>query len=475
MVKTGLYQAILKSVVGRFSIYLIQVISLVITARIFGPKDFGIIASIQVFVVFFQMLGDVGIGPAIINEDRFGKNKRDGIFTVTALIGIVLAVVFYLFSFALNGFYGGYEYQQIALLVCVSIFFSSLSIISITAMNKDTKFIHLAACDIISEIVALGCIMYLYSKGFGVLALAARPAVQSTLRFSIVYYLSKNTTIGRPSFGLELFHIKSIFSFSIYQFGFNFINYFSKNLDNILVGKFFGLSYLGIYDRAYQLMRYPLMLTTFAMTPAIQPILTKIKHDKSRVAHEHAVLCKRLLLISLPICLFIYLNSNSIVLFMFGDEWVSVEPVIKIFSLIIPIQTVVSVSGSFYQVMNKTKLLFCSGVICSISNIIGISIGIYLGDISYVAISVVCSYSINFFVIKYILIKYCFFKSMKDFFINILKAFVVLPSMVIYTIGSLVLDIDISPFINLMLSAALLVLSLLISYKPLMNVMKESQ
>ena len=55
------------------------------------------------------------------------------------------------------------------------------------------------------------------------------------------------------------------------------------------------------------------------------------------------------------------------------------------------------------------------------------------------------------------------------------EAFVVLPSMVIYTIGSLVLDIDISPFINLMLSAALLVLSLLISYKPLMNVMKESQ
>ena len=41
------------------------------------------------------------------------------------------------------------------------------------------------------------------------------------------------------------------------QFGFNFINYFSRNSDNILIGKFISTEALGNYNKAYQLLMYP--------------------------------------------------------------------------------------------------------------------------------------------------------------------------------------------------------------------------
>lgn len=42
--------------------------------------------------------------------------------------------------------------------------------------------------------------------------------------------------------------LRKIFSYSAYQFLFNVINYFSRNLDKLLIGKYMGMSDLGYYE-----------------------------------------------------------------------------------------------------------------------------------------------------------------------------------------------------------------------------------
>ncbi|MCL1106149.1 oligosaccharide flippase family protein [Shewanella algicola] len=449
-----LYRAIAKSVTGRLSIYIVQFASLAIYARLFTPEQFGIIASIQVFVIFFQMLADVGIGPAIINEENFSSEKRDGIFSVTAVIGCILSIVFFFFSYALNYFYGGYEYQDIAFFVCIAIFFNSLNIVPITAMNKDAKFIHIAIVDILVECISLALVYALFTNGYGLLSLAARPAVQGFTRFTFIWIISINTQIGRPYFGIELHHIKSILSFSLYQFGFNFINYFSRNLDNILVAKYFGMVSVGMYDKAYQLMRYPLMVTTFAMTPAIQPVLTKYRNDKSKVIKEHNLLTSRLLALSLPISVFIYINCNSVILFLFGSQWLAIEPLVKIFTFIIPVQAVLSTTGSFFQVMNKPRLLFISGFVSAILNIAAIVVGVYIGEVEYLALGLVFAYCVNFFQAYFILFKFCFKNSPINFYLYLFKGIlVVLPPIGFYILfNSFLVDLDLSSFLDLFIN-----------------------
>lgn len=472
--KNILYKAILKSVSGRFSAYLFQFFAIAIYARLFTPKEFGIIASIHVFVVFFQMLADIGIGPAIINEDEFGSNKRNGIFTVTAIIGCILAVLFFLFSYLLNSFYGAYEYQEIAVFVCVAIFFSSMNIVPTTAMNKDAKFIHLAGVDIFSECLALFVVYSLYMQEFGLLALAARPAVQAITKFFIIWLMSNRTQLGRPYFGVELYHIKSILRFSSYQFGFNFVNYFSRNLDNLLIAKYFGMVAVGIYDKSYQLMRYPLMVTTFAMTPAIQPVLTKFRNDVYKVIIEHNRLTARLFALSLPISFFIWTNSNSIILFLFGEQWLEVNPLIKIFSLTIPIQTVLSTSGSFFQVMNKPRLLFISGFIAAGVSVTAIITGIILGELKYVAIALVAAFSINFLQIYFVLFRYCFNSSSSSFYLGLIRTagVMLLPLISYYSIHSLFLaNSSFSAATDLLVNVIFGLLSIIIFFFPIRKVL----
>ncbi|KTF16420.1 oligosaccharide flippase family protein [Pseudoalteromonas carrageenovora] len=470
MIKSPLYSAIFKSVTGRLLTYVFQFAALALYARLFSPEEFGVIASIQVFLIFFQMLADIGVGPAIINEDKFGKKKRDGIFSVTAISGLLLAIVFYFFSYLLNSFYNGYEYQQIAVFVSITIFFSTLNIVPITAMNKDAKFLHLAMVDVFVELFTIIAVYILYTQEFGVLALAARSTVQSIMRFLLTWHLSKNTSIGNPFVGAELFHIKSIMTFSSYQFGFNFINYFSRNLDNILIAKYFGMASVGIYEKAYQLMRYPLMVTTFAMTPAIQPILTKVRSDLSLIIKEHNLLSSRLFAISILISAFIFINSRDVVLLLFGETWIQVEPLIKILSVMIPIQAVMSISGSFFQVMNKPKLLFISGALAAIVNVFGIVIGINIGSMEAVATALVISFTINFVCTYIMLFKFVFKHSQKEFYIKLLKVFLAsMPSIILYYMTNyyVLSDYQLSAFLNLLVNSVVGCLLLALFYVPI--------
>ncbi len=81
--------------------------------------------------------------------------------------------------------------------------------------------------------------------------------------------------------------MKKIFKFSAYQYMFNIINYFSRNLDKILIGKYMGMSSLGYYEKSYRLMMLPLQNITHVFTPVIHPIFSDYQHDLDHLATSY--------------------------------------------------------------------------------------------------------------------------------------------------------------------------------------------
>lgn len=150
---------------------------------------------------------------------------------------------------------------------------------------------------------------------------------------------------------------------------------------------------------------------------------------------------------------------------MFGAQWVEVVPIIEIFSFMIPIQAVLSTSGSFFQVMNKPRYLFYIGISSAAVTISAIVIGINLGDIFHVASCIVIAYSINFLQIYRVLFKNCFHVSQRDFYKGLLKttSYTSLP-MILYGLTNLKLKdfLIFNPFINLVISSICLIVILLI-------------
>jgi len=393
---------------GKYAVYAVQLISLMVLARQFSPSLFGVVASVQVFFVFFQLFSEAGIGPALINVKNLAPQDRDGLFSLTLLFGTVISLIFILLASAFESFYHISRVNEVVPYLAGSIFFYTAAIVPTAALLHDRKFLKVSQAGLIAEAGSLVGVLVLRKLIDPLHALAAKSFIFSILQFFSCFWFSRNTIFGLPAPGSRLSAINSIISFSLYQFGFNIINYFSRNLDNILVGRQLGASSLASYDKAYQLMRYPLMLLTFAMTPAIQPVINKHIEDKKMIERLHRDFTFKLAVIGLIVGAIIVFFSREIVTLLLGPQWNSVTPIIHILAFSIPVQVVLSTSGSFFQGMNRADLLFKAGGGTAVIIVTAIVVGALCRDLIVLSWGLVIAYYITFFLVYYILYKMVF-------------------------------------------------------------------
>lgn len=405
-------------------LYAVQLGSMMVLARLFTPEQFGYIAAVQVFSIFFILLSEVGIAPAFINKKVHKKDETDGIFTVTGLIGLAICLLFIFLAPAIADFYNDELYIYIVIPSALAVVFSGFSVIPTASLQLDCRFITIARCEVKSEIISLVLSLALMNFIDPVIALSLKFTLFSFFKFLFLWFSSKKTSIGSAGLSTNFKAIKPLMNFSMYQFGFNFVNYFSRNLDNILVGKYVGANSLGIYDQAYKIMRYPLMLLTFAITPAIQPMMKTIAHDNQHFLKMHNKFFNYISLVGLLVGILVLLFSDLIVLILLGKGWEEVSNIIKMLSLSIPVQIVMSTSGGFFQASGKVKALFYSGVLTAAINVTSIVLGVMNGNIVILALFISIAFQLNFFISYYIFSKFVLNIYMLDF-VKEIKVFVI--------------------------------------------------
>ena len=396
-VKKDLNKAIIQSLTGKYSLYIFQIVSLAILSRIFTPEMFGILATLQVIVMFFQLVATSSLGPAVVYADVLSAKDRDGIFSFTLLLGIALVSVFFLIADSLLIWLGlGAERTQLTIMVCFVILASSASMLPVATLQKDSLFIDIAKADIYAEFLAFSLCIILFYLDFGFIALASKFVFVPTVRFFFYYFKSAKTLIGQPKLGRSFSSIKLLLSFAKYQFGFNLLNYFSRNLDTILITKYFGVATVGFYEKSYQVMRYPLQLFTFAITPALQPVLTKYKNQVEVIEAEYYPVAFKLATLGFFVSWVIFWGANDIIYIMFGPQWHEAGQYLSLLAVSIPLQMVLSSTGGIYQAVGQSKLQFYCGIFSSIINVSAIIIGIYCADLLMLCQLLVLGFIINF-------------------------------------------------------------------------------
>jgi O-antigen/teichoic acid export membrane protein len=403
-----LAKALAKSLGSRYIVYAVQMISMMVLARLFSPETFGIFAVLQVFALFFVLFSEMGLAPALINEKSISSKMRNGVFSLSWLIGVLLCLIFWSCAPLIANFYNNPDYTLLVIPIALSVIFNTICIVPLASLQKDTSFVRIARSDALAELFSLFCILIAMQYISPIWSLCIKPFAVSIVRALLLWLASGKTQTGRASFGKDIGQVKRLLSFSMYQFGFNFLNFFSRNLDNILVGKYFSSASLGIYDKAYQLMKYPLMLLTFAMSPAIQPVLTEIKNTPKEFERLHNKFVHYMSYLGLVVGLSTFLLADLIVKIILGDQWQAVAPLLKIFAITIPIQIVLSSSGGFFQAAGRADLLFKCGLFSAATNVLAIIIGIISRDLESLCWLLVCTFSINYIQAYYLMGKVMF-------------------------------------------------------------------
>lgn len=403
-----LNKAILKSLAGKYSLYIFQIISLAILSRLYTPQMFGVLAAVTVLILFFQLIATSGLGPAIIYTKNITHDQRDGIFSATLIIGTIGAILFFFLTPYMMDWLEIKNLDNINLVLAFNILFSALSMLPLASLQKDTQFILIARAEILAELLSLGVAVAMYFAGYGVLGLISKLMVVPVIRFGFYHLASTKSTLGKAQLGKDVKAIYKLFAIAKYQLAFNVLNFFSRNLDTILITKYFGAVAVGFYEKSYQVMRYPLQLFTFAITPALQPILTEQKDNPLVVMKEFYRIAIKLACLGLFASMVLFWAANDIVLILFGPQWDKTVYILKILSVTIPLQMVLSTTGGIFQAFGATKHMFFCGLFSSITNICAIIFGVMSGDLLTLCGFLAISFAINYLQCFYVLHRYLF-------------------------------------------------------------------
>lgn len=431
----NLYRAIGRSMAARYVVYAANLLSLMVLTRLFTPEIFGVVAAAQTVVVLFQLVAEGGFTPAIINVVHLSEPDRNGIFGLSLSIGLFAAMIMVLLGPALASFYGMAEIGQIIPYIALAIFANTANVLPLALLQRDQAFFRTARAGLVAELGSLIITFLAHLKLQPLHAYALYFPSKAVLNCACNWYFSARTEFGRPSPGSRFSAVNPLLKTTGFQVAFNFVNYFSRNLDNVLVGKYLGAVPLGIYDRSYQLMRYPLMLLTFAMTPAIQPALRSHINDREYVSRLHSDLAFKLSILGAVCGYGMYFLAKLIVLVAFGSQWLTAIPIIKLLALIVPVQVVLSTSGSFFQAFNRTDLLLRCGICSAMIIISSIVFGIWRGSVETMCWALLFAFHAAFIVTYYVMYKSIFFSGYFSFLRKMIPAAALMTALVLWHIA----------------------------------------
>jgi PST family polysaccharide transporter len=154
------------------------------------------------------------------------------------------------------------------------------------------------------------------------------------------------------------------------------VGFATRNLDNILVGKYMGSAQLGVYSRAYQFLLLPVKNISGIITKVLFPAFSQIQDEKERVLN---IFTNSVWLISnlvAPFMLCFYFCADAFTMLVLGHKWAEVIPLLKIFALTGFIQSVGTLVGSVFNSQAKTKLHFAINLVSSIATLIIITVAL---------------------------------------------------------------------------------------------------
>lgn len=369
----------------------------VILARLLSPRDFGLIAMITVITSFVNIFAELGFSAALVQKQDVRQEHLSSVFWLNLGAGLLLTITLMAGAPLIAGFYQEPLLVPLTMLISITFLISSLNIVQNTLMTKALDFKTLSIVEIaavgISGVVA---IVMAYT-GFGVWSLAVQSVVLSAVTAALLWKLSD----WCPDLTFKWGAIRDLLGFSMSLFGTKVLNYWVRNVDYLLIGRFLGTTPLGVYTRAYKVMLFPLANVSRVLSKVMFPFFSTIQEDKQRVKSVYLKMTRTIALVTFPMMMGLFITVEPFVLTLYGPKWVEMISVLQILCLVGMVQSIATLNGNLYLSQSRADLQFRVGLVLKANGILGIVIGLRWGivgvAVGYAIASVVNSYPAFFF------------------------------------------------------------------------------
>lgn len=357
------------------STFLLRVGSLMVLARLLDPKDFGLLGMVTALTGILSLFRDFGLSSAAIQRSHVSEEQTSTLFWINILVGALLMTVAMLSAPLVAEFYHEPKLFWVTTVVATSFLFNGLGIQHSAILQRQMRFTTLAIIDVLSLIISAIIALVAAEAGYGYWALVAN-TVALPLISTICFWVTSAWIPGKPHRGVG---IRSMMRFGGTLTLNGLVMYIASNFEKVLLGRYWGAEALGVYGRAYQLIRIPTDSLNWAVGDVAFPALARTQDDPSRLKRYFLKGYSLVLALTIPTTIACALFADEIVYVLLGPKW---KGATQIFRLLAPTMLVFAIANpigwlltSVGMVGRGLKIAFVIAPLMIASNIIGLPYG----------------------------------------------------------------------------------------------------
>ena len=355
--------------------FAIRMVSTVVLARMLTPEDFGLIAMVTALTGFAMIFRDLGLSMATIQSSTISHQQVSNLFWVNVTVGLLVTTILLAGAPAVGWFYNDPRLTLIARAFAGAFVLAALGVQHKALLKRQMHFTALSIVDITAMATGVtgAIVAAIYGAGYWSLVIM-------TITTEAVATIGTWIAVPwRPGLPTRRTGTKTMLRFGGDIMGFDIINYFSRNLDNILIGRFIGAGALGFYSKAYALLTLPLLQINSPISAVAIPALSRLADDPERYRRYYLKTIRLIALITAPLIAFNIFFADDIIRIVLGEQWRPAAIIYSLLGLSALAQPLYNTQGWLHMTTGNSRRYFRWGVIGAVvfsaSFLVGISFG----------------------------------------------------------------------------------------------------
>jgi O-antigen/teichoic acid export membrane protein len=379
----------LATIVSRLSQFVVQSAGIIVLARILTPADYGLVGMVTVFVGLAQVFKDGGLGMGTVQSEEISHEQVSTVFWLNVGLLLLVGLVVIAAAPSIAGFYRHPELAPVTAVLGAAFVVNGLSVQHDALLRRHMRFVAVAITQVVPLVLSLGVSIVLALAGWRYWSLVAGTVVTAAASTALSFYLCPWV----PGWLRRRTGARRMVKFGRDLTIFNAFNYFARNFDNILIGRFVGAAALGLYSKAYSLFLLPMTQIRGPLSDVSMPALSSLKRQPERYARYYCTFLSALAYATVPISAYCVLEGDFLITTLLGSRWAAAGPVFRILAAAGILQTIASTRGLVLVSLGESRKYLWLGVINSVAMVIAFVLGVRFGIVgvatAYAAASLV--------------------------------------------------------------------------------------
>ena len=353
----------------------IQLGTVMILSRLLPPQAFGLLAMIAALTEILEQIKDFGLSAATIQKPDITHDQVTALFWINSAAGVAVALALFAGAPLLAQFYGQPELTDITRWLALAFIVSGATAQHWALLRRQMRFSTIAWIDVGSELLGMATAVVAALAGAGLWALVAQRLVYC----GVVMLGTWSTSRWRPGWPRRCAGMKSLLVFGGSVTGNGIVNILGRNIDQVLIGWFWGPLSLGLYERAYKLLMNPINTVTVPLYSVGMPALSRLHDDPERYRRAYVSLSEKLAMLTVPAGALMVVTADWIVALLLGAQWHDSAPILAWLGVAAALLPVGVTTGLLFVTQDRAPELFKVGVLASAVSIVSILIGLPFG------------------------------------------------------------------------------------------------